>query len=756
MAKLKFDSQKLKELLKGRVELVALGVAAGLALLLFATGILIALRTESHVKKSQELSKTLDSKFRSATPPEDRPADEKKLPEWAEVPVDRFPTVAWYHMPADTSPKRRNPKIRPPEMVTKVVNDGNESFIHHCLVFPVLGGVFKYEWNPRSDKVVVHTAAPAGEGAPGMPMYQSGGFENAMEPQKTLVAQRMALVVATFPYREQVKDFLKALRLDSFDELRTKGLLPTFVGLDVERGEPGPDGKVKWTALVRTDAKGKPVVDPGLKDLFKLSPLDTVTVQQYGKHMVHGADMPLPRLARGKYPKFELPGVTFEEVEAPAVDPKGMPKMPKMPGPGPGLKLPGGGGEGQNPAPKEGGGRLKEVKVTELPKNIQDQLKGKVDVWSPFGLPQDGADVKSGYPGYMPGGFPMPAGFKGKMPGFMQPPPGGKTPPEKAPGGSDEGKGDDGKGEDGKTEDATKGATTLEEVPEKILIRFIDVNLKPGQTYQYKLRVRMKNPNFGKDKEKEVAYPALAKVKELESPWVWTPLVTIPDSFAFYMMNQSPLATKLKTPKTIDWKAAVPPDKIPVQIHQFVETVTDEGGGAAKEIADWVIAERLLIGRGEVIGRGGVEVEVPVWDFRSDEFVLGFTIVQTGKGKTARTKRHDSVPIDFGAESPLVLADFWGGKVTEGNVEALLLGPDGSLFVRNYHEDSARPRTPEERAFYPFAAERQDRYDTWRARLERARPQPNTGGINMPGGKGPFPPGKGPFPPGKGPFPGKG
>jgi hypothetical protein len=52
-------------------------------------------------------------------------------------------------------------------------------------------------------------------------------------------------------------------------------------------------------------------------------------------------------------------------------------------------------------------------------------------------------------------------------------------------------------------------------VPEKILVRFIDVGRTPGQTYQYKVSVRMKNPNFGK--ESLVANAAMAKKRVLRS-----------------------------------------------------------------------------------------------------------------------------------------------------------------------------------------------------------------------------------------------
>src|SRR5262249_5136011 len=161
---------------------------------------------------------------------------------------------------------------------------------------PIVGGVYQYEYYPREGKMMVHSGAqPGGGGAvPPAPPVMPTGTQGGMEPAKKLIGQRMVLVMATFPYREQVKDFLKALRLESLEEFRAKGSLPTFRGLDIHRGEPGPDGKVAWKAVYTMD-KGKPFVDPKVKELLKLSPLDTTSVEQLGGFMVHGTAGPLPK-----------------------------------------------------------------------------------------------------------------------------------------------------------------------------------------------------------------------------------------------------------------------------------------------------------------------------------------------------------------------------------------------------------------------------------------------------------------------------
>jgi hypothetical protein len=49
-------------------------------------------------------------------------------------------------------------------------------------------------------------------------------------------------------------------------------------------------------------------------------------------------------------------------------------------------------------------------------------------------------------------------------------------------------------------------------VPDYCLVRVIDVTVEPGKVYQYRLRVRMANPNFGR---KDVAAPELARDREI-------------------------------------------------------------------------------------------------------------------------------------------------------------------------------------------------------------------------------------------------
>src|SRR5262249_22471939 len=43
-------------------------------------------------------------------------------------------------------------------------------------------------------------------------------------------------------------------------------------------------------------------------------------------------------------------------------------------------------------------------------------------------------------------------------------------------------------------------------IPDNVLVRFIDTAVEPGATYEYRIKIKMKNPNF---KQKNVAYQSL-------------------------------------------------------------------------------------------------------------------------------------------------------------------------------------------------------------------------------------------------------
>jgi hypothetical protein len=126
---------------------------------------------------------------------------------------------------------------------------------------------------------------------------------------ETNLPVRMVVATATFPYKEQLEEFRKALRKGSVDELlRDEDVRPEFAGFLVQRREYRPDGKLveeAWMDLdletplkfIRMRAKELEPPDPQL--------LAYGIIPQPNRLVI-----PLPRLAREqKYPELNLEGL---------------------------------------------------------------------------------------------------------------------------------------------------------------------------------------------------------------------------------------------------------------------------------------------------------------------------------------------------------------------------------------------------------------------------------------------------------------
>jgi hypothetical protein len=189
-------------------------------------------------------------------------------------------------------------------------------------------------------------------------------------------------------------------------------------------------------------------------------------------------------------------------------------------------------------------------------------------------------------------------------------------------------------------------------VPEYLLMRLLDVTIEPGKMYRYRVRIRMANPNYGR---KDIAWASLGADKELKSDWVAVDrMVQVPPELHYYAID-------LKTQGDRDqqrqlWNAPNPgPNQVAVQAQRWVENVYPDPARPRDgfSVADWCIAERMLVTRGEVLGRTE-KVEVPIWDVLAERFSLA-SLTQSGR----RVKQ--KVPVFFGPEgqSDSVLVDFW-------------------------------------------------------------------------------------------------
>jgi hypothetical protein len=292
-------------------------------------------------------------------------------------------------------------------------------------------------------------------------------------------------------------------------------------------------------------------------------------------------------------------------------------------------------------------------------------------------------------------------------------------------------------------------------------VRFVDAEVQPGRTYQYSIQVRMAQPRLEPQaptppaksppaprkprksqpaprkahKSKPAAPPSArplpAPQGEIVSEPVETGPVTVPPDVQFFAVDQK-LAPRLPGASTagIDSKPAGK-DRVALQVHRWVADVAGPEGKRLC-VADWLIAERLLVAPGEWIGQP-FAVDIPHWDVTSGTYVL--PAKARGKASTTKGKRPEVGPktkakgpeVDFGSGSLLVA--FEGGKAQspdgkstsaadETAVQLLVLSPDGRLLLFHRHDE----------------AERERRYQHWRDWQQRLRTETDRpyGGASNP------------------------
>ena len=204
--------------------------------------------------------------------------------------------------------------------------------------------------------------------------------------------------------------------------------------------------------------------------------------------------------------------------------------------------------------------------------------------------------------------------------------------------------------------------------PEYCLLRFLDMTVQPGKSYEYRFQIRMANSNFKNAKEKEIV-----------SAWVQLPdRVVVPPDFQFYAVDMTKIDKKFRGP---------PPGKnqVAVQLHRWLENLGAKSG-LKYPVGDWIIAERVLSSRGEYIG-GTHEADVPVWDVIDGRFSLA-------RDPARRVKTRWDIPFTDDKERAPLLVNFEGGTVAYKRVkntvplELLVLSPEGKLLVRNSETDA--------------------------------------------------------------------
>lgn len=753
----KLDLTGVKEFLFARGEVLALGLCTAVTLLLVAFTFMKGFKagapsgSDSWKEALKKGTQRLAMQVKAASEDTGDPGEAKVDPTIEKIGNDpkqrwlaqapTFEPGSWISMAEPTDRKRRNPGIlsvrKEPFQIdyvragvqTFAVDRSRESFDH-----------LEAAGTTGSGPGAVPMPPPAvGSFDPRFGPGMAGGTTGGLVPVRVLEPRRLVVVSGVFPMREQIEEFRRALKFNYIQELVMRpDLMPRPVALNVQRYEVLADGKSgEAVSLYQFNEKtGKVQLAPALEDLLREAVLDETNPSLFHpSQLLKGLVTPLPQLANAKYPAIDLEGIRKLEVAVGGdpfnptpgfPNPMGTPTLPPPMTGLPGTGLPGTGSfPGVGPGPMSTGpgtgvagtaaGNIKtERTYRKLHPLLRARFEGKFEVFDPWGRPEIKADPKKDGTSFDPRFGPMtpmtPMGPEGPV-GPMGP----LSP-------------------DGSSPDAVSAAM------QDALVRFVDVGVQPGKTYRYAVQVVLANPNY--DKPDEVAYKELAKIKDMRSAWVTTPEIKVPGEYFYYAVDQDPHK---------DVQGGSDKGKIrsqdgqlvaPVQIHRWVkETFTQ---GIKHVVGDWAIAERLLVRKGEVLGRKNVMVQVPIWNKYTGMFEIGnISVAQApkkGKGNEVVT---GGLPVDFTTDfsrtpPPMapVLVDFTGGRrdnvrfpglsgVTEEAARSLLiLSPDGKLEVHHQRVDTA-DRT------------RQNRVQSWLDRLRNLSPAGAPG--TTPGGPGSTP-----------------
>jgi hypothetical protein len=268
----------------------------------------------------------------------------------------------------------------------------------------------------------------------------------------------------------------------------------------------------------------------------------------------------------------------------------------------------------------------------------------------------------------------------------------------------------------GKNKPADPGNTNTNSQPlppDNIYVRAYDTDVRDGLIHEYRMRVKLKNPNYGKRdlvSKKSDADPE--ELPPLEEHWfVFSHKVSVPQGGYTYVVEPNTtgkVAYELKTPRE---------GQAVLQFQRWYEYV-DVSEGVREPVGDWVIAE-MLATRGMFVS-GKAFSPLPFWDSVENAFVLreipGDKAV---KGKEPRR----GVILEPVRPKSLLVVDVAGGKETrrigpnpgEGRVnrqpsstdecaaEVLFMYPDGSL---DLHSSAVDKADADRKA-------REDTFNTW-------------------------------------------
>jgi hypothetical protein len=224
--------------------------------------------------------------------------------------------------------------------------------------------------------------------------------------------------------------------------------------------------------------------------------------------------------------------------------------------------------------------------------------------------------------------------------------------------------------------------------PDYCVVRFLDLTIQPGQTYEYRLKVKMRNPNWNKP-ESEVANKQLTVPPELTSEWkpVTKPdgqmlRLSVPTDLHLYAVDEQEIENRGQSKKVYKGMHANTSydasKQVPVQIHKWVGTYELRNRKPTQfyPVGEWIVGERIFATRGELVGVKDVPAHVPVWSPEQSQFTLA------GRPPPRAGSRSDTRPTAdmsfLDARKAPLLVDFDGGNLTYRHATPPPKNDDGS------------------------------------------------------------------------------
>jgi len=238
------------------------------------------------------------------------------------------------------------------------------------------------------------------------------------------------------------------------------------------------------------------------------------------------------------------------------------------------------------------------------------------------------------------------------------------------------------------------------ELPEHCLVRVIDVTVAPGKAYEYRMRVKMANPNLDR---KDVANPRYAFGETLLSEWSTMPIrVRVEPELHYYAVDQKEIdrigdpRNRYEGPYA---RTEIKPGMVMLQAHRWL-TEAKLNTGTPLIVGEWSVAERFPVFKGEYVGRSE-RTKVPVWRYTREMF----TIPTDPTLRPDPTGKKDGIQVDFGygvkdgnQQPEAILVDFEqgsqtyvpgpGGDKPDGTkktdsmgLQVLMVNPDGRLVL---------------------------------------------------------------------------